>query len=203
MWKIPTRDLSARRSSLSRAILVEVEISGKWGLLAAILQIKMIKNPVSLKSSCVFTALWNASLFKVYCERFLDNNVRGSPNGTQLRGVSGRVITAPYSCVPCRQSEHRGSRFSVHILCLPNKRVLSLRLTPRGIVDTSGRIANQEKKKQRLRAITKVCTAASRAHGAIRATGSDLIVSIYLIFQPYLFQSLRNVWIILVLSPCR
>lgn len=96
--------------------------------------------------------------------------------------------------MPCRQSEHRGSRLSVHILCLPNKRVLSSRLTPRGVVDISGRFANRELKTE-TSGNYKVFTAMSRADGTIRATGSDSSVSIYLIFQPYLFQSLRNVWI--------
>ncbi len=78
----------------------------------------------------------------------------------------------------------------VHILCLPNKRVLSLPLTPRGTADISGQFANQEKKKSnRLQAISAVCTRMSRRDSTITAIGSGSSVFIWLIFQLYHFQS--------------
>lgn len=74
----------------------------------------------------------------------------------------------------------------VHILCLPNKRVLSLQLTPRGTTNISGQFANQENEKiNRLQAITVVCTGMCRRDRTIMATGSGLSVFIWL----YHFQS--------------
>lgn len=67
----------------------------------------------------------------------------------------------------------------VHILCLPNKRVLSLPLTPRASAHTSGQFAKQEKKKsKRLQAITAVCTEMSRRDSTIMAIGSGSSVFI-------------------------
>lgn len=84
----------------------------------------------------------------------------------------------------------RESIHCVHILCLPNKRVLSLPLTPRGTADISGLFTNQEKKKSyRLQAITAVCTGMSRRDSTITAIGSGLSVFIWLIFQLSHFQS--------------
>lgn len=78
----------------------------------------------------------------------------------------------------------------VYILCLPNKRVLSLPLTPRGNADISGQFANQEKKKSnRLQAITAVCTGMSRRDSTITAIGNGSSAFIWLIFQLYHFHS--------------